>query len=70
VNRKGLVMSGTSDRAKGKIKEAVGTLTDDEQLKKEGKKDQFVGDAKSVVEDLADKADDVIDDMKKSVTKD
>jgi uncharacterized protein YjbJ (UPF0337 family) len=63
-------MNMNRDQAKGKLKEAVGDLTDDEKLKNEGKADQIVGDAKGVVQDVADKADEVIDDIKKAVHKD
>ena len=63
-------MNMNRDQAKGKVKEAVGDLTDDEKLKNEGKADQLVGDAKEVVRNVADKADEVIDDIKKAVHKD
>jgi uncharacterized protein YjbJ (UPF0337 family) len=63
-------MNMNRDQAKGKVKEAVGDLTDDEKLKNEGKADQLVGDAKEVVQNVADKADEVIDDIKKAVHKD
>jgi uncharacterized protein YjbJ (UPF0337 family) len=63
-------MNMNRDQAKGKLKEAVGDLTDDEKLKNEGKADQLVGDSKGVVQDVADKADEVIDDIKKAVHKD
>jgi len=33
-------MSGTTDKAKGRVKEAIGALTDDQRLKNEGKVDQ------------------------------
>jgi uncharacterized protein YjbJ (UPF0337 family) len=56
-----------SDQAKGKLKEAAGILTDDDKLKTEGKTDQMVGDAKNVVKDVADKANEVIDDIKDAV---
>ena len=52
---------GTDD-IKGRAKEAVGDLTDDEQLQREGKIDQFtdtvkekVGDASDLVKDLLDR---------------
>lgn len=67
---KGFSMNINSDQAKGKLKEAVGALTDDERLKKEGKADQLVGDAKGVIQDVADKADEVIDDIKKAAHRD
>lgn len=63
-------MSAKSDQAKGKIKEAAGVLTGDEQLEKEGKRDQLAGDAKELVDDVTDKAKAVIDDVKKAVKKD
>ena len=63
-------MNMNRDQAKGKVKEAVGDLTDDEKLKNEGKADQLVGNAKEVVQNVADKADDVIDNIKKAVHKD
>lgn len=63
-------MNMNSDQAKGKLKEAAGILTDDEKLKNEGKADQMVGDAKNVVQGVADKAGEVIDDIKNAVIKD
>jgi uncharacterized protein YjbJ (UPF0337 family) len=64
------MMSGKSDQAKGKIKEAAGALTDDDKLKKEGQADQRAGDAKEVVQNVADKAEKVIDDVKQALHKD
>jgi uncharacterized protein YjbJ (UPF0337 family) len=49
-------MSGTSDKIKGRVKEAVGVLTDDQRLKNEGKLDQTTGKIKKTVERLIDKA--------------
>jgi uncharacterized protein YjbJ (UPF0337 family) len=53
-------MSGTSDKIKGRVKEAVGVLTDDQRLKNEGKLDQATGKIKEVVERGIDKATSVI----------
>ena len=39
-------MGGKIDQMKGRIKEAVGVLTDDDSLKNEGKLDQAVGEVK------------------------
>ena len=36
-------MSGTTDKIKGRVKEAIGSLTNDERLKNEGKADQASG---------------------------
>jgi uncharacterized protein YjbJ (UPF0337 family) len=48
--------SGTSDKIKGRVKEAVGVLTDDQHLKNEGKIDQATGKVKKAVERVIDKA--------------
>ena len=42
-------MSGDADKAKGRVKEAAGSLTGDQDLKNEGKVDQASGDVKSKV---------------------
>jgi uncharacterized protein YjbJ (UPF0337 family) len=46
---------GRLDEAKGRAKEAVGDLTDDESLKGEGKVDRAAGETKSAVGSIADK---------------
>ena len=48
--------SGTSDKIKGRVKEAVGVLTDDQRLKDQGKLDQATGTLKKAVERVVDKA--------------
>jgi uncharacterized protein YjbJ (UPF0337 family) len=47
---------GTTDDVKGRVKEAVGDLTDDQQLKDEGKVDRAAGKVKDAVGGVADKA--------------
>jgi uncharacterized protein YjbJ (UPF0337 family) len=49
-----------ADEAKGRAKRAVGELTDDEQLKREGKVDKASGSAKRAVDKAADKAKDAL----------
>ena len=49
-------MSGTTDTIKGRVKEAVGVVTDDQKLKDEGRVDQAVGKVKKTVEQVIDKA--------------
>jgi uncharacterized protein YjbJ (UPF0337 family) len=49
-------MSGTSDKIKGRVKEAVGVATDNQPLKNEGRKDQAIGKVKKTVERVIDKA--------------
>jgi uncharacterized protein YjbJ (UPF0337 family) len=46
----------STDEAKGRAKQAAGDLTDDKDLKREGKVDEAEGKAKKKVDDLADKA--------------
>jgi uncharacterized protein YjbJ (UPF0337 family) len=46
------------DEAKGRVKEAAGDLTDDDELKREGKIDRAVSSVKDKVDDAADKVKD------------
>jgi uncharacterized protein YjbJ (UPF0337 family) len=55
------------DQAKGKIKQAVGDLTDDNDLRKEGKNDEKAGKVKEFFGDAKDKADDLVDKVKDKV---
>ncbi len=48
--------NGTSDEIKGRVEEAVGVLTDHQQLKDEGKLDQAAGKVKKAVERVIDKS--------------
>ena len=50
-----------SDELKGRVKEAAGDLTDDKDLQREGQADQASGKAKDTIDDVADKAKDVVD---------
>jgi uncharacterized protein YjbJ (UPF0337 family) len=51
---------GSGDDAKGRLKEAGGALTGDDDLKNEGKVDQATGTVKDKVGDAADKVKDTI----------
>ncbi|MCW3011991.1 MAG: CsbD family protein [Solirubrobacterales bacterium] len=51
---------GAADDAKGRLKEAGGALTGDDDLKREGKVDQGVGTVKDKVGDAGDKVKDVL----------
>jgi uncharacterized protein YjbJ (UPF0337 family) len=51
---------GAADEAKGRAKEALGDLTDDKDMKREGKLDKAVGKVKDAVDDAADKAKDAM----------
>jgi uncharacterized protein YjbJ (UPF0337 family) len=48
-------MSENLDDAKGRVKEAAGDLTDDKDLKREGKVDRATGRVKDKVGDASDK---------------
>jgi uncharacterized protein YjbJ (UPF0337 family) len=47
-------MSANTDGAKGRVKEAAGALTGDDDLKREGKTDQAAGKVKEKVEGVVD----------------
>jgi uncharacterized protein YjbJ (UPF0337 family) len=57
-------MDGTTDDLKGRAKEAMGDLTDDPDLKNEGRADRASGKAKDVIDDIKDKADDLVDKVR------
>jgi uncharacterized protein YjbJ (UPF0337 family) len=52
-------MSST-DEMKGRVKEAAGDLTDDKDLKREGKVDKASGKAKDAIDKAGDKAKDAV----------
>jgi uncharacterized protein YjbJ (UPF0337 family) len=49
------IVSGEGDQAKGRIKQAIGDLTDDDELKREGKVDEGAGKAKKAVDKVKDR---------------
>ena len=53
-------MDSNMDEAKGRVKEAAGDLTDNDDLKREGKTDQMGATIKDKAGDVVDKAKDVI----------
>jgi uncharacterized protein YjbJ (UPF0337 family) len=48
------------DKAEGRLKEAAGTLTGNEKLKREGQAQQVAGDVKDAVNKVVDKAADLL----------
>jgi len=46
---------GNVDDIKGRVKEAAGDLTDDKDLKREGKVDKTTGKVKDAVDNVADR---------------
>lgn len=53
-------MAGKVDKAKGRVKEAAGAITNDKSLKREGKIDQIVGNVKDAVESTIDTVKDAL----------
>lgn len=60
-------MGGKSDQVKGRVEEAVGSLTDDKDLKREGREDRLVGEVKEKLEHAKDKVEDLIGAAKDKV---
>ena len=50
-------MGSSMDDAKGRVKEAVGDLTNDDEKKREGQRDQAGAKVKGFAEDAKDKLD-------------
>jgi uncharacterized protein YjbJ (UPF0337 family) len=48
-------MSGKADRLKGRLKQAVGDLTDNARLRRRGKMDEAGGNVKDAVDKVKDK---------------
>lgn len=63
-------MSGKTDDMKGRAKEAVGDLTGDKDLQREGKVDQASGKIKDKAKDAKELVEDKVDDVKDKLKKD
>jgi uncharacterized protein YjbJ (UPF0337 family) len=57
-------MGGESDKLAGRVKEAAGDLTGDNDLKAEGKKQQVAGDVKNAGQNVKDKAEELGEKIK------
>ncbi|MDQ1502114.1 MAG: hypothetical protein QOI86_5454 [Actinomycetota bacterium] len=53
-------MGANMDEAKGRIKEAAGDITDDDDMKREGKADRLGATIKEKAGEVVDKAKDVV----------
>ncbi len=53
-----------TDDLKGRMKEAAGDLTDDQDLKDEGRTDRMAGSVKDKVNDAKEKVEDAVDAVK------
>jgi uncharacterized protein YjbJ (UPF0337 family) len=56
------------DEAKGKAKQAVGDVTGNDDMRREGKVDEKAGQAKDKLGDVKDKAENAIDAVKDKIT--
>ena len=62
-------MTQHTDDLKGRIKEAAGTLSDNDELKEDGKRDQQAAKAKQAVDKTRDAVNDGIDAVKEKLSK-
>ena len=60
-------MGENLDKATGRVKQAAGDLSNDDDLKAEGKADEASGKAKGALDDLKDKAEGAVDAVKDKV---
>jgi uncharacterized protein YjbJ (UPF0337 family) len=60
-------MEPNTDDLKGRAKEAVGDLTDNADLKNEGKADRASGKVKDAIDAVEEKAKDLVDEIKDRV---
>lgn len=63
-------MDNDLDQAKGRIKQAAGDLTDNDDLKQDGKTDENAGKVKEFLEGAKDKAEGAVDSLKEKLHKD
>jgi uncharacterized protein YjbJ (UPF0337 family) len=69
-HRGGAPMGEKTDKAKGHVKEAVGDMTDDERLEREGKMDRASGELKGKAEDAKDRFGEGVDAAKEKMSGD
>ncbi len=61
-------MSGEGDKIKGRVKQAVGDLTNDDEMRNDGKADEAAGEVKDKVDDVKDKVNDTVDKLKNKLS--
>ncbi|HKJ56353.1 MAG TPA: CsbD family protein [Nitriliruptoraceae bacterium] len=62
-------MGGESDKAKGRVKQAAGDLTDNDELEREGERDEAAGKAKDKLDDMEQKGRDAVDSVKEKMNR-
>ena len=60
-------MSGETDQAKGRIKQAAGDLTGNDDLEREGELDEAAGKAKEFIGDAKESLEDAVDGAKEKL---
>jgi uncharacterized protein YjbJ (UPF0337 family) len=60
-------MDGKMDDLKGRAKEAAGDLTDNDDLKREGKVDRAAGKVKDTLADAKEKGEDLVDNAREKL---
>ena len=63
-------MGAKTDDLKGRAKEAAGALTGDEDLKREGKRDQMGASIKNKLEDAKESVEEAVDKAKDKLSPD
>jgi len=58
-------MTGKNDEVKGRIKEAAGAITDNDELRREGKIDQAAGKIKQAAQKVVEKVQDAAKNVNK-----
>ena len=61
---------GTSDEVKGRVKQAAGDLTDNDELRRSGKLDEAGGKVKQAAETAKDKVEEGVDKVKDAIRHD
>lgn len=57
-------MGEYTDKASGRVKQAAGALTGDDQTRREGERKERKGEAKEKVNDAVEKAKDMLNDVR------
>lgn len=63
-------MSGEKDQIQGRVKQATGELLDDDEMRREGERDEAAGKVKDKVDKAKDHVKDAIDNVKDRMNKD
>ena len=62
-------MGELTDKASGRVKQAAGALTGDDETKHEGQAQEKKGEVKGTINDAVDKAEDKLDDLREKASR-